>query len=103
MRKLTLSLDDLVVESFATGDEALRRGTVVGNAVSIGCDTINATCDGAATCGGVAENTCALSCDTCDQYRCGTIDGYDCTNAVGCASGDGQCNGGGDMTVLRCP
>ena len=109
MKKLSLNLEHLVVDSFATGNEAHTPGTVIGNWKPTHlCDTVNATCDdgatcGGATCGGGAEYTCALSCDTCDQYRCGTIAGYDCSNMIGCASEDGQCNGGLDMTVLQCP
>ena len=97
MKKLSLALDELVVESFATGGESRREGTVHGHGgYTPRCDTVNATCDfgdtcGGATCGGVAENTCAPSCDTCDVYRCGTLQGYDCTNYLNCMSDDGQC------------
>ncbi|HEV7590353.1 MAG TPA: hypothetical protein VGO40_19740 [Longimicrobium sp.] len=87
MNKLRLSMEDLTVESFATGADAGRWGTVHGNGVTHTCNT-DETCEGP-TCGGVAQNTCVLSCDTCDAYRCGTLD--DCTNIVGCATDDAMC------------
>jgi hypothetical protein len=91
MRKLKLTLDDLAVESFVTHEGTEPAGTVHGQwHPSMGCDTVNATCDGGDTCGGATcdgvNHTCALSCDTCDQYHCGTIQGYDCTNLLGCHS-----------------
>jgi hypothetical protein len=91
VRKLQLTVEDLVVDSFVTDAEAHGAGTVHGHwHPTRGCDTVNATCDGAYTCEGATCNgvdqTCALSCDTCDQYHCGTIQGYDCTNLLGCYS-----------------
>jgi hypothetical protein len=90
MRKLKLALEDLAVDSFATATHAHERGTIGGNAVSLYCNTEN-TCEGP-TCGGVAENTCALSCDTCDHYRCPT--GDECTAYLNCLSNNGQCQSG---------
>jgi len=90
MKKLTLELEDLTVESFATGAELQQGGTVHGHlGYTPRCDTVNATCDdgntcGGPTCGGVAEDTCAASCDSCDVYHCGALQGYDCTYFLNC-------------------
>jgi hypothetical protein len=73
MSKLRLELDDLTVESFDTGDEQRRRGTVQGHdtvetewctgypdCVSDHCQTPRKTCYG--TCG------CTQNCDTIAPY-----------------------------------
>lgn len=96
--KMKLELDALVVESFATGDEVSLRGTVLAHgtvACSNNCDTVNATCDGAATCVGEytcdgAVNTCRLSCGACTTERCG--EGESNLTGLGCQSGMGTCN-----------
>lgn len=54
MKKLSLNLDELEVESFDTHDEQERRGTVLGrddSEMGSGCDT-NDVCCGANTVGG---------------------------------------------------
>jgi hypothetical protein len=69
MRKLTLKVDGLKVDSFETAGEEARKGTVMGNdtietewctgypdCVSRGCQTPNNTCYG--TCG------CTKHCET---------------------------------------
>jgi hypothetical protein len=76
MRKLKMDLDELMVESFETAAESAERGTVHGH-LSIRCDTVNATCDDANTCGGdtcnFAQNTCADSCGICGTYLCPSV------------------------------
>lgn len=69
MRKLQLSVDDLQVESFATGDQGLFQGTVRTNQdESAGCEyTPNASCP--QTC--PPEATCYVSACTCEQTHCG--------------------------------
>lgn len=81
MRKLTLELDALSVESFATGDERRRIGTVHGHdtvetewctgygdpACDVsrrGCQTPHHTCYG--TCG--CSEGCSLNCETQAPY-----------------------------------
>ncbi|HSU15122.1 hypothetical protein [Longimicrobium sp.] len=97
MKKLSLSVESLVVESFTTANGPKGAGTIIGHIGYTGrCDTVNATCDGGntcgnATCGGVLEQTCVESCQSCDVYHCGTLDGYDCTYFLNCMSDNGQC------------
>ena len=75
MRKLSLKLEDLSVESFTTEGDAAVRGTVVGLDESTGpeivCSCIPVT---------AFEDTCQLTCgqtclNTCDcgtnDFRCG--------------------------------
>lgn len=76
MPKLTLEIEDLKVDSFATGADEAVRGTVLAH-ISQFCTrrdpTCNGgyTCDGGYTCGG---DTCNfLSCDgVCGSYYCAT-------------------------------
>ncbi|MBB4637878.1 hypothetical protein [Longimicrobium terrae] len=72
MKKLTLQLDDLRIESFSTTGAPRERGTVVGEeqctcptACSCpGCPTCDASCNG--TCGGTCDASCYGTCgDTC--------------------------------------
>jgi len=80
MRKLRLELDDLQVEAFVTEARRPNVGTVHGFIsfhCSLACDTVNATCDGAFTCGDTCDGqqyTCILSCGGCGSNRCGTAD-----------------------------
>lgn len=87
MRKLTLDLDSLAVQSFDTSSqEAAGRGTVLGRGVGIidvgvpvtrqtypGCpsplcvDTPLASCDG--SCGNSCYDTCNATCGSCN-YSC---------------------------------
>lgn len=99
MKKLTLHLDELRVESFHTAPAGAARGTVRGNAPTwycseqidctydYGCETQNATCGG----GGSCEATCGASCNgTCGQSCYGSCDAtcfsceYSCYES-GCA------------------
>lgn len=76
MRKLTLNIEALDVQSFTTDDIGSERGTVRGH-ISINCNTNfagctnNASCQGGYTCGAGASCP-ALSCDNCGTYRCAT-------------------------------
>jgi hypothetical protein len=86
MRKLTLRLDDLSVESFDTSVVREEKGTVFGEqqctcqtaCTCPGCDTCDATCrytcddrtcDGQLTC----DPTCAFTCgyESCHPVDCG--------------------------------
>ena len=71
MKKLSLQLDDLTVESFHVQDAPRERGTVMGHDTvrcTNTCDTLNNyTCDGQATCGG---QTCG-NLYTCQGDGCG--------------------------------
>lgn len=88
MKKLTLRMDDLAVESFSTERILEQRGTVHGNtdapwkcsypiSCDYGCNTRDAgTCPTGPTC----EASCNGSCDaSCQASGCGTCDGQ-----VGC-------------------
>ena len=65
MKKLTLSLDSLEVQSFVTADNAPGRGTVRGEQCT--CPTA-CTCPGCPTC----PDTCQATCDgeTCGEFTC---------------------------------
>lgn len=86
MRKLSLHLEELVVESFSTTDAARGRGTVRGmDSVTIdqdSCVTCAPTC---ATCGGTCPNTCPVTCGN----TCATCP-VSC-NPANCPSADGRC------------
>jgi hypothetical protein len=103
MKKLTLELDDLRVDSFATTPVERDGGTVFGeqctcwtNCTCPGCPSCDATCGGAScevtacdlSCGvecatWIEQNTCANSCQggyTCDP----TCHGYATDVYEGC-------------------
>ena len=69
MKKLSLNLDQLTVDSFDTVAPAARRGTVVGEQCS--CQTV-CSCPGCPTCVYTEcnNNTCINTCNTCD-WSCG--------------------------------
>jgi hypothetical protein len=80
MKKLTLHLEALSVESFDTTDGGEAEGTVVGaqdTAYGPSCADTCATCEGATciascevTCNGTCGYTCSMSCyGTCRNYR----------------------------------
>lgn len=85
MRKLSLNLEALVVESFST-NAAEGRGTVRGmDSITVDqdtCITCGATC---ATCGG----TCPASCPATCVNTCATCP-VSC-NPANCPSADGRC------------
>jgi hypothetical protein len=64
MRKLRLDLDELAVQSFATGETEGGRGTVAAQEVTVlRCNDTGPT--------GCDINTCPLSCDgACGSYYC---------------------------------
>ena len=71
MKKLTLRLDDLRIDTFQTSNEAAARGTVVGNAPTVIGNTCNASCP--YTCGIIpqTENCRASALDTQNCPVCG--------------------------------
>ncbi len=82
MKKLKLTVDDLHVESFQTGDDdALRRGTVRGHASDSTCYERVCGCapetDWDVSCGtcNVVEDTCYNTCPT--HLNCPTSPGYE--------------------------
>jgi hypothetical protein len=95
MKKLTLNVDALEVQSFATVEMEAERGTVQGQQQ---CTCYTCTCPGCATCYGTCPNTCAVTCpntcwETCDDASC-----YTCWSCYGgscdytCATGMCVCN-----------
>jgi hypothetical protein len=73
MRKIKLDVETLDVLSFETQAVPGERGSVEAHIGSRLCDTVNATCDGAATCGGETcgiAYSCAPSCGACGTYNC---------------------------------
>lgn len=88
MRRLTLHLDELRVESFATGAGA-GRGTVRGNAAGAGegepiRESDPWTCAGdPLSCGGSCDPTCNWSCNgTCDRSCGGTCREASCDTCL---------------------
>lgn len=84
MRKLSLHLDELVVDSFPTSGAVPDRGTVRGmDSITVDQDTCvtcpntcvscPATC--AASCPGTCVNTCATCPASCDPAHCPSADG----------------------------
>jgi hypothetical protein len=89
MKKLTLDLNSLKVQSFATAAAAPNRGTVHGEQQCT-CPTA-CTCPGCPTC----DETCADTCqETCAGWTCVTCGGqetcgYTCwTRACPCYASD---------------
>jgi hypothetical protein len=90
MRKLTLKLDDLLVETFQTTPTQKAKGTVFGEQCTCytqctcpGCPTCDASCNGTcdascngscASCAASCNGTCGASCD----YSCGDTCGASC-------------------------
>jgi hypothetical protein len=70
MKKLTLTLDDLRVDSFQTSEDRQEKGTVVGEQQCT-CQT-NCTCPGCPTCYVTCPYTCEETCanTACGQYTC---------------------------------
>jgi hypothetical protein len=85
MKKLSLKLDELQVETFeAEADLNARRGTVKGHWTWETCPN-QWTCDGT-TCGrqftneGTCDNTCGQPA-TCGYHYCGTYPNQGCPNS----------------------
>lgn len=69
MKKLTLTLDDLQVDSFPTSAGRGEEGTVFGEQECT-CPT-NCTCPGCPSCDETCPNTCWETCgNTCGQETC---------------------------------
>ena len=67
-KKLSLTLDDLQVDSFQTSADREEKGTVFGEQCT--CPT-NCTCPGCPTCDETCPNTCWETCGaTCGQETC---------------------------------
>ena len=112
MRKLTLKLDDLRIDSFQTTPGERGKGTVFGeqctcwtNCTCPGCPTCDASCNG--TCGGTCDASCNGTCG--DSCGCdpGTGDctwfGYTCDNSCqGGWSCDPTCGGYITMVGPQC-
>ncbi|HEX6910301.1 MAG TPA: hypothetical protein VF142_07895 [Longimicrobium sp.] len=86
MKKLTLHLEDLRIDSFTTSPAEKPKGTVFGEQCTCytqctcpGCPTCDASCNG--SCGGAScdlscGGTCDYSCE-CTNFSCDyTCDGY---------------------------
>ena len=84
MKKLTLSLDTLEVQSFTTSEAAETRGTVHGEQQCT-CQTV-CTCPGCPSCAATCPNTCW---NTCDDNTCAT-----CAFSCGYESCDNTCHTG---------
>ena len=88
MRKLKLSLEELTIESFATGEEMKGAGTVKGQMLfTRRCDTADDTCFAAYTC--YEYDTCG-GYNTCDFESCGECGSYKCATGVE-SCGDVSC------------
>jgi hypothetical protein len=98
MRKLSLKVDELTVESFRTDEARMWPGTVRGmDSATVDQDSCN-TCNGCSnvdtcvSCGGTCGNTCQSCAATCSP--CQTHDGRptcDQICTIGCPSADGRC------------
>ena len=93
MRKLTLDIDAIQVESFSTHSAAAARGTVnaqqgreTWTCTAAGQDTCDYTCDDA-TCGCPAPSN-YVSCVSCVQ----TCGGNTCNGALTCGTCMATCN-----------
>ena len=91
MKKLTLKLDDLRIDSFDTTAAPRAKGTVFGEQCT--CYT-DCTCPGCPTCDASCDGSCDASCNgTCDASCNGTCGG--CWETVGpAATCVGSCHGG---------
>jgi hypothetical protein len=96
MRKLTLNLEQLSVDSFDTTAVEKAKGTVVGEQCTCWTRCGQNTCPGCPTC----DNTCAYTCDDATCPACPTCAAScngtcDCPTAgVSCYNTDCGCNPG---------
>lgn len=75
MRKLTMKLEELEVETFAAADVETKRGTVLGRETSVDeCGSGGETCGScdpyASDCFETCGRSCFGSCWSCDEYHC---------------------------------
>jgi hypothetical protein len=97
MKKLTLRLEDLRIDSFSTEPVRKEKGTVFGeqctcytNCSCPGCPTCDASCNG--SCGASCGGTCnATACGTCDQ-SCGGTCAHTCYDGCGYTALWTNCN-----------
>jgi hypothetical protein len=75
MKKLTLELENLVVESFDTSFIHRPQGTVFGEQ---GTRQSACTCPGLATCAASCNGTCGPSCGGCYSDVCHTLGSCEC-------------------------
>ena len=76
MKKLTLRLDDLRVDTFQTTAPQKEKGTVFGEQCT--CETA-CTCPGCPTCAASCNGTCDASCNgSCDASCYGTCGDLTC-------------------------
>lgn len=88
MSKLTLRIDELAVQTFATEDEeAARRGTVRGMDSGPSCDMD--TCNGATSCGDCTDFDSCVTCTVSCLGSCASCP-VSC-NPADCPSADGRC------------
>ena len=83
--KLSLKLDDLMVDSFDTTAAQKAKGTVFGeqctcwtNCTCPGCPTCNTCGDTCNTCGATCPATCYNTCDDATCNTCGDTCNYSC-------------------------
>ena len=91
MRKLSLELDDLAVDSFATEEARSARGTVLGREKTDEYDTCGVSCDPCDTCdtscaGGPYCDCLPSGCPSC-QTSCAGGPLCDCAPTPTCADG----------------
>lgn len=98
MKKKKLSLNELKVKSFVTGDkvqtDTIKGGTIIG--VTIGVSIV-ANCTG--NCGTAINVTCAQGCDF------PTIPLNECFGSGNCGSNNcsgPDCGGGGGSDIIDC-
>lgn len=71
MKKLSLTPDDLRVESFHTSVDRQEEGTVFGEECTCQTCETDCTCPGCPTCDFTCPNTCWETCgNTCGQDTC---------------------------------
>jgi hypothetical protein len=84
MKKLSLKIEDLAIESFETAELSGDEGTVVAHATQgnkYTCDPMVGTCFGYTCIDATCDKTCGDSCAfTCDP-AVGTCFGYTCVDA----------------------
>lgn len=99
MKKLTLDLDQLAVESFDTTRPASgRQGTVQGNMYCCCCCCAPCCCSPQPTADASCNGTCDASCGgTC--VDCGGGGGY---TDVGCTAYDATCRNYGSCGYAQC-
>jgi hypothetical protein len=94
MRKLTLNLDQLAVDSFDTAAATEKKGTVFGEQCT--CQT-QCSCPGCPTCDYTCDDvTCAASCGSCEPT-------CDASCWYGQCPSNPTCNPSNDPNWVCCP